>query len=68
MDPRNIPEDLIDRVACAMCGFNDIMQRNGRMWADVQDPERGHWLALAKAGLIAASPHLAVTNGVRDNG
>lgn len=65
LSPREIPEDLIDRSACAMCGFNDIMQGTGRMWADVQDPERGHWLALAKAGLIAIAPMIcALTSTV----
>ena len=58
MDPREIPEELINRSACAMCGFNDIMQGNGRMWADVINPERDHWLALAKAGLIAIAPKI----------
>lgn len=60
MSPREIPEDLIERSARAMCGFNDIMQGNGRMWADVVDPERGHWLALAKAGLIAIAPKITL--------
>jgi hypothetical protein len=68
MDPRRIPDDLIDRAACAMCGFNDIMQHSGRMWADVKDPERGHWLALAKAALIAISPHVNAIEQGENNG
>lgn len=66
LPPREIPEDLIDRSACAMCGFNDIMQGTGRMWADVQDPERGHWLALAKAGIIAIAPKICTVTSTED--
>lgn len=60
MDPRHIPDDLIERSARAMCGFNDIMQGNGRIWDNVVDPERGHWLALAKVALIAVAPQIVV--------
>ena len=57
-DPRNIPDDLIERAACAMQGFNAIMHGQFAPWDEVHEPERGHWLALAKAGLIAVCTRL----------
>lgn len=57
-DPQKIPDDLVERAARAMQGLNAIGKREFKLWDEVKDPERGHWLHLAKGALLAVSIHM----------
>lgn len=57
-NPAEIPEDLILRAANAMQGVNAMGRREWAPWEECDEREREHWLALAKAALIAISIHV----------
>ena len=58
LDPSKIPDGLVERAAMAMQGANAISQLKDIPWRTIVDPERAHWIFLAKTALLAISIHI----------
>jgi len=56
-DPSKIRDELVERMAQSMQGFNAISKFEFILWDEIEEREKNLWLALAKAGLIAVSIH-----------